>query len=161
MSVTFLSSFQDDLRVALRMLRKHPGFTAISVLALALGIGVNTGIFTILNGAALQPLRVPDADRIVQISQVFFGESDRRVHGEASMFSYPEYQYYRDHNHVLSGLVAYEPFVTASLGGERPQSLVGQLVTCNYFDVLGVAPALGRGLVNADCACRTPRPSWF
>jgi predicted permease len=150
--LALLQSFSGDLRVALRMVRKNPGFTATAVIALALGIGVNVGIFTILNGVALKSLPVPEAGRVVQLNQTFLGGYDRNVHGSESMFSYAEYQYYRKHNRVLSGLTAYAPMVSASLGGERPQQLLGQLAVCNYFDVLGVVPALGRGLAAADCA---------
>jgi len=74
------------------------------------------------------------------------------VHGEPGLFSYPEYKNYRDHNHVFTGLLAYEPFLEATLGGESPTQLMGAAASCNYFDVLGERPELGRVFVDADCS---------
>src|SRR5580700_3531977 len=104
-----VESFIADVRYALRMLRKNPGFTVVAVLTLALGIGANTAIFSVLNGAALRPLPLPDSDRLASIYQSFRGRVRRNVYGEPNLFSYSEYQDYRDHNHVFSGLVAYQP----------------------------------------------------
>jgi predicted permease len=147
-----VESFIADVRYALRMLSKNPGFTVVAVLTLALGIGANTGIFTILNGAALRPLPLPDSDRLASIYQSFRGRVRRNVYGEPNLFSYSEYQDYRDHNHVFSGLVAYQPSVEATLGSDRPQQVDGTLVSCNYFPVFGVQPTLGRGFLDSECA---------
>jgi putative ABC transport system permease protein len=147
----FLASIWQDIRYGLRMLRQNPGFTLAAVSAIALGVGINVGIFSVLNGAALRLLPVPRAEQMVSLSQSFHGHFARNVHGEGSMFSYPEYVEYRDHNHVFSGLVAYEPFVEANLGG-RMQQLLGAAASCNYFTVLKERPALGRGFVDSDCA---------
>ena len=76
----------------------------------------------------------------------------RNVHGASSFFSLPEYNQYRDNNHVFSGLLAYEAFLSVTLGGDRPQQVFGQLASCNYFDVLNAPAALGRALVASDCA---------
>jgi macrolide transport system ATP-binding/permease protein len=141
-----------DIRYGLRMLAKNPGFTAVAVLAIALGIGVNAGIFSVLNGAALRMLPVPSAGQIVSVDQVFHGSVNRNVHGEPTLFSYSEYQDYRANNHVFSGLLAYEPFLNATLAGGRARQLYGQLTSCNYFDVLSVHAAEGRGFVETDCA---------
>ena len=141
-----------DIRYGLRMLGRSPGFTAVAVLAIALGIGVNTGIFSVLNGAALRMLPVPGAGQIVSVDQIFHGKTTRNVHEEASLFSYSEYQEYRANNHVFSGLLAYQPFLSATLAGGRSRQLFGQLTSCNYFDVLNKRPAEGRGFVEADCA---------
>jgi macrolide transport system ATP-binding/permease protein len=150
--MNILSGFWNDLRYAARALRKNPGFTGVAVLAVSLGIGVNTGIFTVLNGVALRPLPVPGATEIVSVYQTFRGVQSRNVHGAESFFSWPEYKSYRDSNHVLSGLAAYEPFLSVTLGGDRPQQLFGQLASCNYFDVLNEPPALGRAFSASDCA---------
>src|SRR5580700_4164206 len=141
-----------DMRYGLRMLGRNPGFTAVAVLAIALGIGVNAGIFSVLNGAALRMLPVPGGRQVVSVDQIFHGRSVRNVHGEATLFSYSEYQDYRRSNHVFSGLLAYEPFLNATLAGGRARQLYGQLTSCNYFDVLSERPALGRGFLEADCA---------
>jgi predicted permease len=147
-----MAAFWSDLRYAARTLRKNPGFTFVAVLAISLGIGVNTGIFTVLNGVALRPLPVPGATNVVSVYQTIRGLKSRNVHGAPSLFSWPEYKSYRDNNHVLSGLVAYEPFLDVTLGGERPLQLFGQLTSCNYFDVLNEPPALGRAFSASDCA---------
>src|SRR5580693_7120093 len=141
-----------DIRYGLRMLGRNPGFTAVAVLAIALGIGVNAGIFSVLNGAALRMLPVPSAEQIVSVDQIFRGKIKRNVHGEPTLFSYSEYQEYRANNHVFSGLIAYDPFLSATLAGGRARQLSGQLTSCNYFGVLNVRPSLGRGFVETDCA---------
>ena len=135
----------------MRTLSNDPGFTTIAVLAIALGIGVNTGIFTILNGAALRALPVPGSDRVISIYQDIRGLKSRNVHGARSLFSTSEYKSYRDQSHVLSGLLAYSPELTVTLGGDRPRQLFGQLASCNYFDVLHEPPALGRAFIGSDC----------
>ncbi|HEY6270654.1 MAG TPA: ABC transporter permease, partial [Terriglobales bacterium] len=147
--------FARDLRFGARMLRRSPSMTLVAVLTLALGIGINAGIFTILNGAAMRLLPVPHAQDLLMMSQDFsksLGPIHRNVHNNASLFSYSEYQQYRDHNQVFTGLLAYVPFVKASLGGPHPESLLGTLVSCNYLQVLEVQPALGPGFNDSDCA---------
>jgi predicted permease len=141
-----------DIRYGLRMLGRNPGFTAVAVLAIALGIGVNAGIFSVLNGAALRMLPVPSAEQIVSIDQIFQGTFKRSSRGEPTLFSYSEYQEYRANNHVFSGLIAYDPFLNATLAGGRARQLYGQPTSCNYFDALNERPFLGRGFVEGDCA---------
>jgi putative ABC transport system permease protein len=150
--VSFVESVVQDLCFGFRMLRKNPGFTVAAVVAIALGVGVNVGIFSVLNGAALRLLPIPGAEQIIGMNQIFHGQIYREVHGEGSMFSYPEYLEYRDHNHVLSGLLAYEPSVEATLVQGKMQQLLGAITSCNYFDVLNEHPAQGRGFVDSDCA---------
>jgi predicted permease len=141
-----------DLRFAVRVLRNNPGFTAAAVLAIALGVGINVGIFSVLNGAALRLLPIPRAEQVVSIDQILHGGFKRNEHNGSSMFSYSEYLDYRDHSHVFSGLLGYEPFVEATLGGGKMKELTGTLATCNYFDVLGEHPGQGRGFLESDCA---------
>jgi macrolide transport system ATP-binding/permease protein len=140
-----------DLRYAARTLARNPGFAIATVLTIALGIGVNTGIFSVLNGVALKLLPVPGAGQLVSIDQIFHGKYSRGIHGEPGMFSYSEYKSYRENNHVFSGLLAYTPFVQATLGGLKPVEVPGAETSCNYFDVLGERAALGRTFVDADC----------
>ena len=141
-----------DIRYGWRMLARNPAFTAVAVLAIALGIGVNAGIFSVLNAVGLRMLPVPSAEQIVSIDQIFHGKYKRNVHGEPTLFSYSEYQEYRASNHVFSGLIAYDPFLNATLAGGRARQLYGQLASCNYFDALNEHPSLGRGFVEDDCA---------
>jgi predicted permease len=141
-----------DIRYGLRMLGKNPGFTAVAVLAIALGVGLNAGIFSVLNGAALRMLPVPSAEQIVSVDQIIQGKFRRDVHGEPTLFSYSEYQEYRANNHVFSGLIAYDPFLVATLAGGRARQLSGQATSCNYFDALNEHPSLGRVFIETDCA---------
>ena len=150
--VNLIQDFLQDLRYGLRMLRQNPGFTAVAVLAIALGVGINVGIFSVLNGAALRLLPIPRAGQVVSVNEIFHGKFTRDSHNGSDMFSYPEYLDYRKHNHVFSGLLAYEPFVEATLGGDKAQGLLGTATSCNYFDVLNEHPSLGRGFVESDCA---------
>ena len=141
-----------DLRYGARALAKNPGFTAVAVLATALGIGVNTGIFSALNGVALKLLPVPKAGQMVSVDQVFHGKVRRNVNGEPGLFSYAEYKNYLANSHVFSGLLAYVPFLDpTTLGGESPKQLTGAATSCNFFEVLGERPTLGRTFVEDDC----------
>lgn len=126
-----------DLRLAIRRLRQNPAFSAVAVLTLALGIGANTAIFSLINAALLRRLPVAHASEIVSINEKMGGEV-------VPTLSYPNYRDLRDRNTVLSGLMAYR-FLPVSLGlPGNNQRLWGYLVTGNYFDVLGVGAARGR-----------------
>src|ERR1700693_6247745 len=103
-SVVWLEQLIQDARFGLRTLWRSPGLTVAAVLAIGLGVGVNVGVFSVLNGVALRLLPVPHAEQIVSVNQILHGRTSRDIHGEASMFSYPEYLNYRDHNHVFTGL---------------------------------------------------------
>ena len=149
--MTLIADLWQDVRYSIRTLRKQPGFAIVAVLALALGIGVNTGIFTILNAIALRPLPVADAGRVVNVYQSLRGDVKRNVNGSASYFSYPEYLTYRDNNHVFSGL-AVSATAGVSLGGANPRHIEGQIVSCNFFSVLGRVPVLGREFSPEECA---------
>jgi predicted permease len=157
-SFTSLETTWRDLRYGARALAKNPGFTMVAVLAIALGIGVNTGIFSVLNGVALKLLPVPRAQQIVSVDQMFHGKFQRNLHGESGLFSFSEYKNYRENNHVFSGLLAYAPFLEATLGGESPKQLMGAETSCNFFDVLGERPALGRVFVEPDCSAPGASP---
>jgi predicted permease len=147
-----LETIWQDISYGFRVLQNNPGFTVVAVLTLGLGIGVNAGVFSILNAATLRPLQIPKAGEVVSIAQILSGHYGRNVNGEGSLVSYSEYKNYRDHSDVFDGLVAFSPFQEATLGGENSQRLNGHLASCNYFDVLHVKPALGRGFVASECA---------
>ena len=149
--VEMLANVRNDIRYALRTLRRNPGFAVAAILPIALGIGINTGVFSILNSVAWRPLPVPDADALVSVHQEFRGGPRRRVHGARSLLSIPEYRAYRDESHTLSGLMAYTREWSVTLGREAPREIQGILVTCNYFAVLGLAPAVGTGFTPANC----------
>jgi macrolide transport system ATP-binding/permease protein len=149
--MNLISDLWQDVRYSVRTVRKNPGFAIVAVLALALGIGVNTGIFTILNAIALRPLPVADAGKVVSVYQSFRGKISRNTYGSISYFSYPEYLNYRDNNHVFSGLAA-SANAPASLGGAEARRVEGQIVSCNFFSVLGRRPVLGRDFSAEECA---------
>ena len=146
-----------DIRFGARMLRKNPGFTAVAVLTIALGIGANASIFAVFNSAALRPLSLPDANRVVSIYATTEGKVTRMARGGPNLFSYPEYREYRDRNEVFSGVAAYMPEVRASLD-DGQTDINGQLTSCNYFDALAVKPALGRGFLESECAAQGSGP---
>ena len=120
-SFSFGGTVLQDLRYAVRILKKNPGFTAAALMAIALGVGINVGIFSVLNGAALRPLPVRRAEQVVSVYQMFHGRFTRNVNNETNGFSYSEYLEYRDHNQVFSGLLAYQPFIEASLASGSTQ----------------------------------------
>jgi predicted permease len=131
-----------DLRYGIRMLLKYPGFSLIAILTLALGIGANTAIFSLLNAALLRPLPIAQPERFVALSNSVSGRM-------FPTFSYPNYKDFRDRSEVFSGLLAYR-FAPLSLSHDgRNERLWGYVVTGNYFDVLGLKPALGR-LISLD-----------
>jgi macrolide transport system ATP-binding/permease protein len=142
--VKVMRTFWQDLRYGLRMLRKTPGFTAVAVLTLALGIGANTAIFSLVNTAMLRPLPVEEPGRIVSLSNA----ARNRMF---PTFSYPNYRDLRDRSgNVLSDLYAYR-FAPVSLSRDgRNERLWGYVVTGNYFEALGVGAARGRVITPDD-----------
>ena len=149
--VEMLSNIARDIRYAIRTLARNPGFAAAAIAPIALGIGINTGLFSILNSVALRPLPTPESHHLVTVYQQFQGVKQRRVHGARSLFSLPEYYVYRDNARTLSGVMAYSLPRSVTLGGDAPQELEGVMVTCNYFDVLQVRPSIGAGFTPATC----------
>jgi predicted permease len=153
-SIAWLEQLLQDLRFGARTLRRSLGLTVAAVLAIALGVGINVGIFSVLNGMALRLLPVPRAQEIMSVNQIFHfqGRGDRSIHNNAGWFSYSEYLDYRDHNQVFTGLVAYEPYVEATLADRDMHQVLGTAASCNYFDILIEHPAQGRGFIGSDCA---------
>jgi predicted permease len=132
-----------DLRYGIRMLLRYPGFTLVAVLTLALGIGANTAIFSLINTAMLRPLPVAEPERLVKIDNTAAQQM-------FSTFSYPNYLDFRDRNNVLSGLIAYRYAPLSVSAGGVNERLWSYLVTGNYFEVLGVSPAAGRLISTGD-----------
>jgi putative ABC transport system permease protein len=132
-----------DVLFALRTLRRSPAFTAAAVLSLGLGIGVNTAIFTLINTLFLNPLPVDRASELVAVYTV--DAKNRSPFGNLLQVSYPNYKDFRDTNTVFTGLAAYSfPQAVAASIGPVPEQLFCEMVTGNYFQVLGVRPAAGR-----------------
>lgn len=133
-----MSSFYDDLRYAARMLIRNPGFTVVAVLSLALGIGANTGIFSLVNAALLRPLPVEHPEELVAIYTSDYSGPP------FSSSSYPDYLDFRDKTSVFSGVVAHSLSPASVTIGDRSERALGALVTGNYFELLGVPAARGR-----------------
>lgn len=142
--IRWLTDLASDLRHAFRALRRSPGFAAAAVLSLALGIGANTAIFTLINALLLRTLPVRDPQQLVQIDR-----SNLESKGLTS-FPYPFYRELRDHNEVFSGVLCYTSVRSSLRAGANPEQVTGELVSGNYFDVLGVRPYLGRLLTQND-----------
>jgi len=135
----WLDRLWQDLRYSGRMLRRSPVFTAPAVLSLALGIGANTAIFSLLDALMLRALPVADPGRLVEL--LFKAPGQDRFNG----FSWQSYQHYRDYNHVFAGVVGFTFTPLAVRGdGLDPETVRGLYVSATYFPVLGVQPAAGR-----------------
>src|SRR6185436_1709092 len=145
-----LTSTLQDLRYAFRALLKHRNFTAAALLTLALGIGINTSIFTLLYSVAFRKLPVKNPERVVNVYQTLGGEYDRQVEGNVSLLSYPEYLNYRDRVTGLSGLAASKD-MNLYLDANNVEKINGLLVTDNYFSILGGGSALGRTFFDKEC----------
>jgi predicted permease len=128
-----------DVRYALRTLSKAPAFTAVIVISIALGIAANATVFSVANGLLWGVLPVKDPERLVAFS-------------EGNSFSYPDYIDYRDQTTgAFEGLSAHFPFIPASIGGTgEPERVWGQVVSGNYFSLLGVTPVLGRAILPEE-----------
>jgi macrolide transport system ATP-binding/permease protein len=135
--MNMIADLYQDVRFGARMLRKKPGFTLIAVVTLALGIGANTAIFSLVNTVMLRPLPVAQPERVVEITPLRQGDN-------FGNFSYPFYRDFRDRNDVLEGFAAYR-FAAMSLSRSgNNERLWGYLVSGNYFDMLGVRAFRGR-----------------
>ena len=131
----------NDIRFALRQLRKSPGFTLIAVLTLALGIGANTAIFSVVNAVLLRPLPYPAQEQLVSL-----GTYDTRA-GANAVFdssSYPNFEDWRAQNQVFSGLAAYVGSPSTLTNGQEAIHLQGLATSHNLFNILGIQPLLGR-----------------
>jgi predicted permease len=127
------------------MLKKSPGFTCVAVLSLALGIGANTAIFTIINAVFLHPLPVEEPSRLAEVYTRDTQTIDANANFQLTPTSLPNYEDFRDQNNVFSGLATVTFPIPLNWGGQaEPQQLNASLVSGNFFDVLGVKPFRGR-----------------
>ncbi len=148
-----MTTIWNDLRYAFRQLRKSPGFALAAVLTLALGIGVNAAVFTVFSKVLLHTMPVERLGELVMLeahSQYDTGALSTQGGDEHLYFSYPAYKYLHDNNHVLDGLSA-AMLGSANLVGPQEADRVNmQLVTGNYFNVMGLRPLMGRLLTPSD-----------
>ncbi len=139
----WVADLWDDVRYGVRMLGKNPGFTAVAVITLALGIGANSTIFSWINSTLLNP--IPALKNADDFSAVFAGPASNPF-----SFSYPDYVDLRDRNQSFSGLLAYSLSSMNLTGEGKPVRAWGMLVSANYFEVLGVHPIFGRGFLPSE-----------
>lgn len=135
----------NDLRFALRQLLKSPGFAAVAVLTLALGIGANTAIFSFVNAVLLRPLPFKEPEKLVVMYE---NNVERDWHKNA--VAAPVLGEWRQRNQTFDGLAAYQPQVTILTGNGQPESLLGGTYSANIFSLLGIRPMLGRGFLPEE-----------
>jgi len=155
LGLRLLDELTGDLRYAVRQLRRSPAFTAVAVLSLALGIGANTAIFTLINALMLRTLPVREPQQLVELLSRYPGEP--RVNG----FSWKYYEHFRDRNHVFSDLAAVvsPSRFQVTPEGFDPEVVEGEYVTGNFFPMLAVPPAAGRLIGPEDDQMSAGRPA--
>src|SRR5207244_2619274 len=154
-----MNTLWQDIRYAVRMMGKNLSVTAIVVVVLALGIGANAAIFSVVNAALLRPLPYTDPDRLVRLS-----EDSPNV--PQMSISYPNFIDWRNQNKVFSGIAAMQFRSLNLTGKDEPERLAGRAVSAEFFDVLGIKPALGRSFASdedhpgANPTCIISDPLW-
>src|SRR5262249_484704 len=138
-----MQTLLQDLRYGARMLARSPGFTVIAVLTLALGIGANTAIFSVVNALLLRPLPYQDADRLVLLTE-------RSRDGERQGVPYPNFEDWRTRAQSFVGMAMSGPESFNLTGLDRAMRLPGRRVNSNFFSLLGVHPQLGRLFEETD-----------
>ena len=144
-----METFLQDLRYGARVLAKHRGFTAVAVLTLALGIGANTAIFSVVNELLLRPLPFSDAERLVMVWEV--APNGRRQ----NTTSRANFRAWREQSTTFAGMAAFSDQRLPLTGDGEPEEVSVQLATPELFRVLGVEPILGRGLTEDDARTDT------
>jgi putative ABC transport system permease protein len=142
-----MTGLLNDIRYALRMLTKAPWFTAVAVLTLALGIGANTAIFSVVNALLLKPLPFPASHQLVA-----FGMTNTRnkTQPELGSLSYPDFFDFRDQNHAFAAVAVFNDRAYALGGLDGATSIHGVKCSAEFFDVLGIKPIIGRNFERAD-----------
>jgi putative ABC transport system permease protein len=139
----FLVDLWQDLRYAARMLHKSPGFTAVAALTLALGIGANTAVFTIINTLLLNPLAVEKSSELVAVNTTPAKLTTQA--GEVQLMSFLNLKDFRDRTHSFSNLTGHSnPMAITMTDTAEPHRIFAEVVTANYFDTLGIHPFMGR-----------------
>ncbi len=139
-----------DMRFGLRTLLKRPGFTVVAVLTLALGIGANTAIFSVVNAVLLRPLPFRDSERLVSVF-----ETTQKI--PRDFISVPNLEDYRGQSRVFEGLATFVPQSVNLTGGEEPERVVGGFVSSSFFQILGVQTAAGRAFLPQEDAAGAER----
>lgn len=155
-----MNGLMQDVQYALRQLRKHPGFTVIAVLTLAVGIGANAAIFSLVDQVLLKRLPVVEPGRLVMLKYAGSdtGHTDSYGGNDQEYFSYPMYRDLRDQNSVFEGMLAMFPAQVGVQWHNTPSLANSELVSGNYFSVLGLKPAVGRLFIPEDTKTRGAAP---
>ena len=132
-----MGTLLEDVRYGLRMLRKNPGFTTIALLTLALGIGANTAVFSIVNGVLFNPLPFPNSDKLVMLFE-------SKPNFKEGSISYPNFLDWQRDNHVFTSIAAYRPDSFSLTGSGEAEQVRGEMVSTEFFSILGVKPLIGR-----------------
>src|SRR5271170_4945134 len=140
-----MGTLLQDLRYGVRTLAKNPGFTIIAILTLALGIGANTAIFSVINAELLRPLPYRDPGQLVRVAS-----ANARIHTVSGAVSYPDFADWRAQNRVFQDMAAYVDSSFALTGIEQPAHLQAASVSADMFNLLGVSPELGRAFLPDD-----------
>src|SRR5262244_314319 len=134
-----MATLFQDLRYALRQLRKNPGFTLVAVLTLALGIGANTAVFSVVDAVMLRPLPYYQPERLIEAQSV------NSHNPQPSAICYPDFFDWRSQNHTLERLVSYHDNEFTLTGLDRPVEVDAEVVSWDFLPALGIEPELGRG----------------
>jgi putative ABC transport system permease protein len=148
-SLPWAETLVSDTRYAMRSLRRSPAFTAVAVITLALGVGANTAIFSVVNGIVLRPLAYRDADRLLSLASI--------VNRSAAAVSPRDFTDWRSQARSFSGLAAAYTSSTVLTGAGEPEQLSQARVSANAFALLGVRPLLGRAFVDGEDQASAPR----
>ena len=132
-----MNTFRADLRYAVRLLLQSPAFTAIAVLTLALGIGANTALFSVVNGVLLNPLPYPHSGQLVAIYAKIAGL-------DSAPIEYPNFQDWQRDSHTFASMTAYRNEDYNFIGNGEGERLSGYMISADFFNTLGVVPVLGR-----------------
>jgi putative ABC transport system permease protein len=138
-----VETFFQDIRFALRMLRKNPGFTLVAVIVLAVGIGANTAIFSVVDAVLLRPLPYPDSDRLVLL------QNDYNNVGRTSI-SYPQFLFWREQRGIFDQVITYNYGGAALTGVREPEQIKTLKVSANLLPMLGVTPVAGRSFLSEE-----------
>jgi predicted permease len=138
-----MGTLLEDVRYGLRMLRKNPGFTVVALLTLALGIGANTAVFSIVNGVLLNPLPFPESDKLVTLFE-------SKPNFKEGSIAYPNFLDWQRDNHVFTSIAAYRPDSFSLTGGGEAEQVRGEMVSTDFFSILGVKPLIGRTFTSEE-----------
>src|SRR5215469_6054958 len=140
-----MENIWQDIRFAIRMLAKNPGFAAIAVVTLALGIGANTSIFTVVNAEMLRPLPFHDPSRLVTVF-----ETSSRSNQKSSAVSYANFADWRAQNQVFEKIAVFEPGSATLTGVDKPAHIQSAMVSADLFPLLGATPEIGRQFTTEE-----------